>query len=368
MKYYLRFYWNFIFNHTRKNSHAAFFIKNGMKSMMPRWWFRLWLNYRLNTFYKLRVEEQQYIKARVDYYCKFADNITLPADAPCLGNFIYHKRESYIHDYVNSTYFFDAYEYIRYFPKSLRWAYNPGDINYLFPLPELTKSRPILRGNENQNNILLNLDKVRHFTWVNDPFTWEKKTCKIIFRGDTRGKARRVQFIDMWKDHPLCDLVSTNDIEYQNKQMPIYEHLRYRYIMALEGNDVASNLKWVMSSNSIAVMPRPTCETWFMEGKLIPNYHYIEIADDYHDLIEKIEYYEKHPYEVAAIVRHAHEWVAQFQNKKREDLISLMVLDKYFKLTGQEAKAGRQGAKGKGQEKKQRRLFINEIVKLANYD
>ena len=39
----------------------------------------------------------------------------------------------------------------------------------------------------------------------------------------------------------------------------IREHLDYKFIMALEGNDVASNLKWVMSSNSIAVMTRPTC-------------------------------------------------------------------------------------------------------------
>ena len=67
--------------------------------------------------------------------------------------------------------------------------------------------------------------------------------------------------------------------------------------MALEGNDVASNLKWVMSSNSIAVMPRPTCETWFMEGKLIPNYHYIEIKPDYSDLPEKLQYYIDHPEE-----------------------------------------------------------------------
>lgn len=105
--------------------------------------------------------------------------------------------------------------------------------------------------------------------------------------------------------------------------------------MALEGNDVASNLKWVMSSNSIAVMPRPKYETWYMEGKLIPNYHYIEIASDYHDLLDRIMYYEQHPDEAKAIVEHAHEWIMQFRNKRREKLISMMVLNKYFSLTGQ---------------------------------
>ena len=105
--------------------------------------------------------------------------------------------------------------------------------------------------------------------------------------------------------------------------------------MALEGNDVASNLKWVMSSNSIAVMPRPTCETWFMEGKLIPNYHYIEIKPDFTDLEERLKHYIEHPEEAQQIIEHAHEYVAQFRNPRREKLISLLVLDKYFRMTGQ---------------------------------
>lgn len=329
--------------------------------MRPSWWLQKQLCKKLSSFYDLPTEEQRYIQERVDYYCKFQESILLPDDAPPLGKFTYNKRESYVHDYVNSTYFYDACEYIRFFSPELRWAYNPGDVNYMFPVPEITKSRPLLPGDGNRNNIIINLDKVRHFTWVDDPFTWKEKQCKIIFRGDTGGKPRRQQFIAQWKDHPLCDLVSTSDSNYQQKQMPLYEHLKYRYIMALEGNDVASNLKWVMSSNSIAVMPRPTCETWYMEGKLIPNYHYIEIADDYHDLIEKIDYYEAHPNEAYAIIRHAHEWVAQFQNKKREDLISLMVLDKYFILTGQKERP----TKPQNKPRNQRCFFINEVVKLG---
>ena len=117
----------------------------------------------------------------------------------------------------------------------------------------------------------------------------------------------------------------------------INEHLDYKFIMALEGIDVASNLKWVMSSNSIAVMPRPTCETWFMEGTLIPNYHYIEIKPDFSDLEERLNYYIEHVDESLEIIRHAHEYVSQFKDKRRENLISLLVLDKYFKMTGQKS-------------------------------
>jgi hypothetical protein len=344
---FLRRLWYIYFRGTCKNSHLLFFTKSLVRYYTPKWFTRSLRNRKLNRFYKLSKEEQAYIQKRVDYYCKFHDSIVLPDDAPPLSQFTYKKKESYVHDYVNSTYFFDAYEYTRFFSDSLRWAYNPGDVNYLFPLPEITKSRPITADDGNRNNMLLNLDKVRHFTWINDPYSWEEKACCILFRGDIKGKPRRQQFIDMWKEHPLCNISDAID-------MTLYDHLKVRYIMSLEGNDVASNLKWVMSSNSIAVMPRPTCETWYMEGQLIPNYHYIEIASDYHDLIDRINYYEAHPEEAKAIIQHAHEWVAQFQNKKREDLISLMVLDKYFRLTGQSDAT------------LPKRYVINEIVKLSN--
>lgn len=77
-------------------------------------------------------------------------------------------------------------------------------------------------------------------------------------------------------------------------------------------------------------MPKPTYETWFMEGTLIGNYHYIEIKKDYSDLEEKLNYYIKHTNEALKIIENAHKFVEQFWDKKREKLISLLVLQKYF--------------------------------------
>ena len=115
----------------------------------------------------------------------------------------------------------------------------------------------------------------------------------------------------------------------------IREHLDYKFIIALEGNDVASNLKWVMSSNSLAVMTRPTCETWFMEGTLKPDYHYVEVKEDFSDFEEKLRYYMAHPEKAEEIIRHAHEYVQQFRNKEREELLQLMVMQRYFETSGQ---------------------------------
>ena len=90
-----------------------------------------------------------------------------------------------------------------------------------------------------------------------------------------------------------------------------------------------------MSSNSLAVMPPPTYETWFMEGTLIPDYHYVAIKPDYSDLEEKLNYYIQHPEKAEEIIQHAHDYIKPYRNNRLNKLISLLVIDKYFEKTGQ---------------------------------
>ena len=236
------------------------------------------------------------------------------------------------------TYYLDAMAYARYFNPQLKWKLLHGDITYVPELPTILKSRPL--GDNTQNSVLLNLDKVRHFLFVNDQKPWREKKHIAIFRGDLGIlKENRNIFMRQFANgqSKLVDAASTNrwekHPEWQQEKLTIGEHLDYQFIMSLEGNDVASNLKWVMSSNSIAVTPKLTCETWFMEGTLKANYHYIEVKDDFSDLEERLTYYIEHPEEAEAIIQHAHEYVAQFQDQVRERLISLLVLQKYFDIT-----------------------------------
>ncbi len=308
-----------------------YYILNYLRGLLPRRVTQCMLNMRLKEYERMTEAEKMMIKERVDYYMKIDKPFAIPQVNIMLKDFTLKncKAKKLKADescgYIHSTHFYDIYEYSRFFSDDMRFAYTSGDVWYNLKEPGVCKSRPLKEGNE--NNVLLKLNKLRHFRWVDDSYRWEEKKCRILFRGAIEKKPRRQKFVEMWKDHEWTDLTGA--------PMSLKEHLTSRYIMALEGNDVATNLKWVMSSNSIAVMPKPTCETWFMEGRLIPNYHYIEIKEDYSDLIERIEYYESHPEEAKAIVNHAHEWVEQFRNEKREDLISLMVLEKYFRLSGQ---------------------------------
>ena len=114
-----------------------------------------------------------------------------------------------------------------------------------------------------------------------------EKQDKLVWRGGAYKKLRR-GFVERFYNHPQCDVGQTNSPEeqvpWQKPFMSIENQLDYKFIFCPEGNDVATNLKWAMSSNSLCFMLKPTCETWFMEGLLEPGVHYVEIANDYKDL------------------------------------------------------------------------------------
>lgn len=286
--------------------------------------------------------DYDYIRQRTDYYIKTDRPFAIPVKdhfkrerswifyTGCLGD--------YTRKMFHTAYYLDQHDVTRWFPKSFRWNFCPGDVYFTPETPTVVKSR-LLAGN-NSNSVVLKLDKLRHFMFVNDPVPFREKKNRVIFRGKIRQSRVRSKFLELFFNHPIfdCGVVGKNEgcpDEWMKDKKTIREHLDYKFIMALEGNDVASNLKWVMSSNSLAVMTRPTCETWFMEGTLKPDYHYIEVKEDFSDLEEKLQYYISHPEKAEEIIRHAHEYVRQFQDKERENLISLMVMDKYFRLSGQ---------------------------------
>lgn len=271
--------------------------------------------------------DRDYILNRVDYYCKSADFSSTDRQTWLQASVSIGKQKRI----RQKVYYFDSIEFARYFPQSFRWHLEPGDVTFVPEVPSIVKSRPI--EGDNSNSVIMKLNKVRHFIFVNDHTPWREKADRAVFRGKVNNKPQRIAFMKRWFGNERIDAgaIDRQPSEWTRDKLTIGEHLPFRYIMAIEGNEVASNLKWVMSSNSIAVMPRPTYETWFMEGRLRPNYHYIEVRPDFSDLTERLDYYSAHPEEAEAIIRHAHEYVDQFRDKRRERLISLLVLRKYFK-------------------------------------
>lgn len=269
---------------------------------------------------KISPEELENAFQRVIYYCKSS---VLEKSSLSLKELKKPKTPK--------AYYFDTFEYARFFTENQLVNFVFGDVIHIPDVPSIVKSRPISA--ENQNSVLLNLDKARHFVWIKNDKPFSQKKNLLIGRGAIYQK-HRLDFYEKYFQHPLCDLGSVNKISekpaWQKPKIGLKEHLDYKFILSLQGNDVATNLKWIMSSNSIAVMPRPTLETWFMEGTLIGGKHYIEIKPDYSDLEEQLQFYIQHPEKCEEIIQNAHQHCSQFFNKNVEDLCSLMVLESYF--------------------------------------
>jgi len=273
-------------------------------------------------------KEEEYINSRVNYYNRLPENVSLEPDAISLNAF---KRKEHL-----KVYYFDFMEIARLFPTNLKVHPLFGDIDYSASRPSITKSRPV--NGDNSLSVIMKLERIRHFMFIKDRIRFEAKKNMLVGRGKIK-KEHRIRFFQMYFGHPMCNLGEvarhTAFPQWKNNRMTIDEHLQYKFILCLEGNDVASNLKWVMSSNSLAVMPKPKFETWFMEGTLIPDYHYVLIKDDYSDLEERLNFFIQNPGEANRILENAHKYVNQFRNRKRERKISVLVLREYFRKTGQ---------------------------------
>lgn len=307
-----------------KNTKAKNHLLNILNYLIPDFIFRRKLEKTLNS---LSEDEKEYIFDRVNYYNRVNEEFETDDSFQTIKEFKKSPKK---------TRFFDLYKYLRYFNQNLKIATFLGDIIDDVAVPTLLKARHI--NNNNNKFVLMNLGRARHFIYVDDQLNFEDKKDMIVWRGAAY-RPHRKEMVQKFHNHPMCDIGQTNkpkeDTPWEKERMSIDEQLQYKFILSIEGNDVATNLKWIMSSNSLAFMTKPKYDSWFMEERLIPGYHYVLVKDDYSDMEEKMKYYSQHKDEALAIIKNAQEYMEQFRDMKREDLISLLVLKKYFECSNQ---------------------------------
>jgi len=310
-----------------KNTKLLFYLKGIWIILAPSYIYKKKLE---QSYQELSKKEKEYIENRVSYYNKLTKKFNIE-DKISIKNFNKYEKKK--------TYFFDLLEYLKYFNQNFKISYLFGDITYIPDTPSLLKSRPISK--TNNYSILMKLDKVRHFIFVKDEIKFKDKIDKLIWRGKVHTEQpHRAKFMEKCIDIKSCDIGMINKKSSLPKRWlrdkkSLKEHFKYKFILAIEGNDVASNLKWAMSSNSLVMMTKPIYETWFMEDRLKANFHYVLIDDNYNNLEEKIDYYSKNIQEAEKIIDNAHNYCNQFKNKLYEDIISYKVLEKYFKYSNQ---------------------------------
>jgi hypothetical protein len=184
-----------------------------------------------------------------------------------------------------------------------------------------TRSQPIV-------SVLSNFQ--RHFNPLNEiddvDRPWHEKINMAVYRGALTGmnkasmnrkksKSSEVVEIQWCTEVPRCNLVLQhgtsqyvnaklvpyksdidrvspvlNNVTMIGGSMNFYEMLQYKAIIMLEGNDVSSGLKWALFSNSVVLMPQPTCTSWAMEELLQPYVHYIPLYDNLTNVEEQVQW------------------------------------------------------------------------------
>lgn len=215
----------------RFKSRKLRFYAGGLASLMlPDGFYRQRLERELNA---LPVSEIDALLPRVDYYNRLAVPFEPGETAVRIGDFRYERR---------GAYFLDAKQVARHFDPEMRFAYRFGDVTWNCEHPAFVKSRPICREAHdgqpsNANNLLLKLNSVRHFHFVDDRLRFADKKPGVVWRGKCFHE-HRAAVLREFCDHPRMDIGQSHaERRHQRDYRPflsIGEQLRYKFVLSLE--------------------------------------------------------------------------------------------------------------------------------------
>lgn len=315
-----------------------------------------------NFFYNKRKFQMNNV-FRIEYCCKNIDKkkifqqnddeqefVTISGNNWELTNCT--SQSKYVKDLLGYVH---ALKLEKKYPK-IKFKIYPHDRVELFEdIPTLVKSRLIVP--DPKFSILLNLNKERHFQDIENvkkydiPFDHKKNV--LIWRGATTGygfenelpyrPVSRQVLVERYCFHPneRIDVGYSNLVQGAKRKPKYYEQFRkdfiktkdmlhYKYILSVEGNDVATNLKWLLYSNSLIFMPKPFMESWILESQLIPYYHYIPVANDFSDLQIQLKWCDEHQEQCKTIIKNANRYIQLFLNEKNEMEVIGKILEKYI--------------------------------------
>jgi hypothetical protein len=248
----------------------------------------------------------------------------------------------------HSSYFEDLYNYLQYYKeetkeKNIECLFYFGDSVRFKDTPCFIKARSI---NANDYSVLLNLNTERHIAMLKDipilDIPFDKKNNSLLWRGtDTAydDNDKRNKTVLNYQNHKnknidikFTKFVNNRDLKQYNiaTKMTIEEMLKYKFLLSLEGNDVATNLKWILLSNSVVIMAKPTKCSWFMEDMLVPFVHYVPLNDDNSNIEEIYNWCMNNLDRCKTISENATKYMKKFLNNDNEKYVITEVLKGYF--------------------------------------
>lgn len=185
-------------------------------------------------------------------------------------------------------------------------------------------------------------------------FPWDKKVKKAFWRGATTGGIftlanykmfPRYQLASLSKKHSqLIDAAFTDIVQYENEAVKkklrkfcgdyksVYDHLKYKYQVLVDGNTCAySRAIWQLFSNCVIFKQESPNIQWYY-GALQPYIHYIPVANNLSDLVEKISWAQNHDREAFEIMLRAREFALQNLQQSDTFLYLYLLLTEMGKL------------------------------------
>ena len=242
-------------------------------------------------------------------------------------------------------------------PSGARLLWVEGDPDWTLRLPVLAKARRI---DSADRTILLPLNWERHYrdlirarSFLADAPPFAQRRAAVVWRGATTGNDcdpahnLRMQFVRRWVNvsnvggvdldvgfTKVVQCFTTDDVPIQMRRdvvKPPELLSQYKYLISLEGNDVATNVASLLYADAVPLMPTPIVETWLLHGDLVEWKHYVPLKrDGASDLPQRLRWLENNPKRAAAIARAGREFVVPYGDHARDAQLAGLVLRHYL--------------------------------------
>ncbi len=187
---------------------------------------------------------------------------------------------------------------------------------------------------------------------ANKRFPWSRKVNQAIWRGGSSGENNqafpRIKLVEISLKFPTYVDAKINPLVQINKEtkkllikkgyfgnaLLLQDHMRYKYQILVDGNTCAySRAYWQLFCNSLMFKQDSPNIQWYYD-ELKPYVHYIPVAHDFTDLIEKIRWADEHEKDVEQIILNANAFGKE--KLKHEDvmLYLYLLLKEYSNLSG----------------------------------
>jgi hypothetical protein len=286
-----------------------------------------------------------------------------------ISDFLPSKKHQ---SFFNGFFFQYAETFINITPPSLMESkslvYFGDVVNRTFRYPTLIRSRPVHQSHRTRNHIMLPfLFERRYLKGVDDVKTtdvpFHNKRNVLVWRGAPSGypcfhlnvgerwkpgstypNRSRLLFLEKYSnigvgsidvgihsEEPIhCRVPGVNTTKYAKPRLTWSDVLSAKMVMVIEGDDDATSVYWALASNSVPFMNQPLYESWVLQSRLVPWKHYVPVADDFSDVIERMKWVIDNQDKAKWIAQQGKQYLQEFEDRAREERIATAVLSIYM--------------------------------------